>query len=52
MEHYIDKTRDFRPPACDSLFISLSDKPIKAVRAQTISRWIKQGLQECGINVI
>jgi len=36
MEHYINKTRDFRPPTCDSLFITLF-KPIKAVRAQRLA---------------
>ncbi|KYQ60563.1 hypothetical protein ALC60_00382 [Trachymyrmex zeteki] len=48
-EHYIERTRALRPSSCDSLFISLS-KPFRAVKAQTLSRWIKQGLREAGIN--
>ncbi|XP_067204231.1 uncharacterized protein [Linepithema humile] len=49
MEHYIDRTRGLRSPSCDSLFISYR-KPFKAVSSQTISRWIKQILEECGVN--
>ncbi|KYM99629.1 hypothetical protein ALC62_09631, partial [Cyphomyrmex costatus] len=49
IEHYIDRTKNLRPLTCDFLFISLS-KPFKAVTSQTISRWIKQALKECGVN--
>lgn len=49
MEQYISITQELRPPTCDSLFISLA-KPFKPVTAQTVSRWIKQGLKECGVN--
>ncbi|KYQ49676.1 hypothetical protein ALC60_11250 [Trachymyrmex zeteki] len=49
MEHYISMIKKLRSSSA-SLFVSLS-KPIKAVTAQTISRWIKQSLQDCGINV-
>ncbi|KYN14031.1 hypothetical protein ALC57_13787, partial [Trachymyrmex cornetzi] len=49
IEHYIERIKTLRPPSCDSLFISLS-KPYRAVTAQTLGRWIKQGLQELGIN--
>ncbi|KYN29087.1 hypothetical protein ALC57_01488 [Trachymyrmex cornetzi] len=48
-EHYLDRTKELRPPTCDFVFISLS-KPFKAVTSQTISRWIKQTLKECGVN--
>ncbi|XP_067204258.1 uncharacterized protein [Linepithema humile] len=49
MEHYINRTRGLRSPSCDSLFISYR-KPFKAISSQTISRWIKQILEECGVN--
>jgi len=39
VEHYINRTKELRPPTCDSLFISLS-KPFRPVTSQTISRWI------------
>lgn len=48
-EYYLDKTRDLRPSECDSLFISCN-KPYKAVTAQTVSRWIRQELQQCGVD--
>lgn len=50
MEHYISRTKELRPPTCDFLFISLS-KPFKGVTVQTISRWIKQGLGDCGVDI-
>ncbi|XP_077275913.1 uncharacterized protein LOC143904826 [Temnothorax americanus] len=49
MEHYMENTKDLRPSSCDFLFISLS-KPHKAVSSQTISRWIRSGLEDCGID--
>ncbi|XP_071572414.1 uncharacterized protein [Temnothorax nylanderi] len=48
-EYYIDKTKELRPSGCDFLFISLT-KPYKAITAQTVSRWIRQSLDNCGIN--
>lgn len=48
-EIYMSRTQKLRPSSCDFLFISLS-KPYKAVTTQTISRWIRQGLEDCGIN--
>lgn len=49
MEHYIELTRELRPSTCDFLFISFS-KPHRAVSPQTIGRWIRLALEECGIN--
>jgi hypothetical protein len=49
LEHYLSRTKDLRPSTCDFLFISLS-KPFRAVTSQTISRWIKQALRECGVD--
>lgn len=49
MEHYMNRTRDLRQPICDSLLIALN-KPHKGVTSQTISRWIKQELDECGVD--
>jgi len=48
-EQYINTTKDLRPSTCEALFISLT-KPHKAVTSQTMSRWIKQGLKECGVD--
>lgn len=50
-EHYLEKTKNLRPAACDSFFISFN-KPYKAITVQTISRWIRQGVEECGINMM
>ncbi|XP_070519715.1 uncharacterized protein [Cardiocondyla obscurior] len=50
LEHYIERTRDLRPLGCDSLFISCN-KPFKAVTLQTISRWIRQALKNCDIDI-
>lgn len=49
MEHYLELTRELRPSTCDFLFISFS-KPYKAVSSQTIGRWIRLALADCGIN--
>lgn len=46
---YLDKTRPLRKNI-DSLFISLK-KQYKAVGSQTLSRWIKETLRNCGIDV-
>ncbi|KYN42676.1 hypothetical protein ALC56_02902, partial [Trachymyrmex septentrionalis] len=51
IEYYLDETRLLRPPGCNFLFISLS-KSFRAVTSQTISRWIKQALKECGVNTV
>lgn len=48
-EAYLKITKRLRPPTCDSLFISLY-KPYKSVSPQTISRWIRKGLEECGVD--
>lgn len=49
LSYYLDRTKELRPKDCDSLFISLK-QPHKAVGAQTISRWIRQTLVDCGID--
>lgn len=49
MEHYLERTSELRPPSCDFLFISLN-RPHRAVKSQTISRWIRQGLEDCGVD--
>ncbi|KYN03289.1 hypothetical protein ALC62_05870 [Cyphomyrmex costatus] len=45
---YIERTEEIRPPACDSLLIALN-RPHGAVGAQTISRWLRTTLSECGV---
>jgi len=51
LSHYLVRTQDIRPPSCDFLFIALK-RPHTAVGAQTISRWIRIGLTECGVSDI
>jgi len=48
-EQYINITRDLHPSTYEALFISLT-KPHKAITSQTMNRWIKQGLEECGVD--
>ncbi|KYM96635.1 hypothetical protein ALC62_12682 [Cyphomyrmex costatus] len=48
LKHYLQRTKDLRPPGCDSLFISFM-KPHRPVGTQSISRWIRKGLEECGV---
>lgn len=48
LEYYIDLTKKLRSEICDSLFIACV-KPHKPVGVQTISRWIRRGLEECGV---
>lgn len=48
LEHYIDITRELRPANCDALFIAYT-RPHKAIAVQTLSRWIRAGLEDCGI---
>jgi len=49
IEHYLELTKELRPPTCDFLFISFS-KPHKAVSSQTISRWICLSLEKYRID--
>ena len=49
IETYLDKTKNLRTEKCDSLFISFR-KPFNAVGVQTVSRWIRVTLKECGID--
>lgn len=48
LKHYLHITKDIRSPSQDSLFLSFV-RPHKAVGSQTISRWLKSGLEECGV---
>lgn len=48
MKHYLRITKDLRDPSCDSLFIAIR-KPYNAVSKQTVSRWIRSCLSECGV---
>ncbi|XP_025161668.1 uncharacterized protein LOC112590135 isoform X2 [Harpegnathos saltator] len=49
VQYYLERTRFLRPAGCDTFFIS-PKKPLKAVTAQTIGHWIRQSLEDCGIN--
>lgn len=51
LEHYIKCTKDLRSSDCDFLFISCV-KPHNPVGSQTISRWIRQCLADCGVDDI
>lgn len=48
MKHYVHIIKDIRSPSQDSLFLSFV-MPHKTVSSQTISRWIKLSLEECGV---
>ncbi|XP_039303363.1 uncharacterized protein LOC113005388 [Solenopsis invicta] len=48
MKTYLEATKSFRASSCDKLFISWS-RPHKAVGHQTVSRWIRSSLEECGV---
>lgn len=45
---YLDRTKENRKNI-DSLFLS-HKRPFKAVTSQTLSRWVKNVLEECGID--
>ncbi|KYN19304.1 hypothetical protein ALC57_08364 [Trachymyrmex cornetzi] len=47
LQHYLSITRDLRPNGSDSLFIACVKPQMPGV--QTVSRWIRKGLEECGI---
>lgn len=49
VKHYLQVTKHVRDPSCDAFFISFAP-PHKAVGHQTISRWLKSGLSECGVD--
>ncbi|XP_077277629.1 uncharacterized protein LOC143905862 [Temnothorax americanus] len=49
LEHSLRRTKNLRPDNCDKLFISLK-RPHKAVGVQSISRWIRETLNECGVD--
>ena len=46
---YLNRTKELRSDSCDHLFVALR-KPHGAVGSQTIGRWIRQMLKECGID--
>ncbi|KYN12395.1 hypothetical protein ALC57_15443 [Trachymyrmex cornetzi] len=48
LDHYLQRTGDLRPPDCDTLLISYA-KPHRAVGPQSVSRWIRRGLEDCGV---
>lgn len=47
LKHYLHRTQNLRPKECDNLFISLKHR---SVGVQTISRWIRETLTECGVD--
>ncbi|XP_070530006.1 uncharacterized protein [Cardiocondyla obscurior] len=49
LEHYIERTKELRISGCDALFISCY-KPFRPVTSQTVSRWIRQALNHCGVD--
>jgi len=48
LEHCLSRTMDLRLKDFEALFIAWV-KPHKPVSAQTVSRWIRKGLEECGV---
>lgn len=50
LDDYILVTSKLRPEGTDNLLLS-HKKPFKKVSSQTISRWIKHTLAECGVDV-
>ncbi|XP_011859126.1 PREDICTED: uncharacterized protein LOC105556641 [Vollenhovia emeryi] len=48
VKHYLLAAKDLRALSSVAFFVSLT-KPHKAVSSQTISRWIKLSLSDCGI---
>ncbi|XP_070522364.1 uncharacterized protein [Cardiocondyla obscurior] len=48
LDHYLELTKVLRTHENDSLFISYI-KPYKPVGVQTLSRWIRASLSDCGI---
>lgn len=50
VKFYLEVTENLRSKDCDNLFICFK-KPHKAATTQTLSRWIKKGLEEAGVCV-
>lgn len=50
LDDYISATSEIRTEGSDNLLLSYK-KPYKMVTSQTISRWIKQTLAECGVDI-
>ena len=48
VKHYLDIIKNLRASSGDSFFISLV-RPHKAVGQQTISRWLRVSLEDCGV---
>uniref|UniRef100_A0A1Y1LDW4 Tyr recombinase domain-containing protein n=1 Tax=Photinus pyralis TaxID=7054 RepID=A0A1Y1LDW4_PHOPY len=49
LQHYLGRTETLRTPMISNLFITFR-KPHKTASTQSISRWIKSTLAECGID--
>lgn len=49
LEDYLFVTKDLRPTGSQNILITVK-KPHRAASAQSISRWIKQMLTECGVD--
>lgn len=50
LQEYIGKTIHLRPSNVENLLITFK-RPHKAATAQTIGRWLKQTMGECGVDV-
>ena len=50
LKYYIEKTSNLRNEQCKNLFITVK-KPFHSASSQTISKWIKNTLQEAGIDI-
>lgn len=50
LNDYLSMTTELRPNSTDKLFITFK-RPHKNATSQTISRWIRQTLAECGVDV-
>jgi len=50
LDHYLDKTKNFRSEAEDYLLLSFRS-PYRNVTSQTISKWIKSVLSKSGIDI-
>lgn len=50
IREYISRTKDLKQKDEDNLFISYN-RPHKSVGVQTISRWIRDSLKNCGVDV-
>lgn len=49
LDDYLSVTSELRPEGIDHILLTIK-KPLKKASSQTISRWIKQTLAECGVD--